>query len=179
MEKVENNIVRLRPLEPEDIDILYKWENNPEIWQVSHTVTPFSKYIIKKFIENSHLDIYETKQYRFMIDLIEDNSNQTIGTIDLFDFDPYHNRVGIGIVIIEDKHKQKGYAGNALKLLINYVFNTLLVRQVYCNICPSNEASLKLFQKFGFQIIGLKKDWLKTSKGYIDEYLLQLINTNI
>ena len=176
MTTLENNIIKLRPPEPEDIETLYQWENDTSIWKVSHTITPFSKYIIKKFIENSHLDIYETKQYRFIIDLKNKTGIEAIGTIDLFDFDPYHNRIGLGILIKEDKHKQKGYASIALELLINYVFNTLLVHQLYCNICPNNKASLALFQKHGFTIIGLKKEWLKTSAGYEDEYMLQLVN---
>ena len=102
MEILENDIIKIRPLEPSDVDLLYKWENDPEIWKISHTITPFSKHIIKKFIENSQFDIYETKQYRFMIDLKNDNKVITIGTIDLFDFDPYHSRVGVGILIKEE-----------------------------------------------------------------------------
>ncbi len=178
MMQLESDKIKLRPLEPEDIDIIYEWENDPEVWKISHTQTPYSKYILKKFIENSHLDIYETKQYRFIIDLKKEKKTETIGTIDLFDYDPYHSRIGVGILIKENEHRQKGYASEALRLLTDYVFNKLLIHQIYCNICPYNKASLKLFLKHGFKVVGLKKDWLKTSDGWQDEYLLQLVNPN-
>ena len=179
MEKLKKNNIILRPLEPEDLEVLYKWENDSEIWTISNTITPFSKYILKKYIENSHLDIYETKQFRFMIDLLsEKNDTKPIGTIDLFDFDPYHNRIGVGILIKENENRRKGFASIALELLIDYAFTTLKVHQLYCNICIDNEISLHLFKKLNFEIIGLKKDWCKTNTGWKGEYMLQLINPN-
>lgn len=64
-------IVTLRALEPEDLEILYQWENDPKIWQSGHTLTPFSRFVLKQYLENSHLDIYQTKQLRFIIELID------------------------------------------------------------------------------------------------------------
>jgi len=62
MEKyLANDIITLRAIEPEDIELLYSWENDPEIWEVSHTLVPYSKYILALYIKNSDKDIYETK----------------------------------------------------------------------------------------------------------------------
>jgi len=133
-------------------------------------------YVIKKYIENSHLDIYQTKQLRMMIDLKEMELTKTIGTIDLFDFDPYHHRAGIGILIKEEKERKKGYASDALELFITYCFKTLQLHQVYCNVSSDNKSSLKLFQKHGFEIIGEKKEWLKDGEEWKSEFLLQLVN---
>ncbi|MCG8702189.1 MAG: GNAT family N-acetyltransferase [Bacteroidales bacterium] len=172
-----NNKVLLRALEPEDIDVLYKWENDRTIWHVSNTITPFSKYILRKYIENSYQDIYEAKQLRLMIELhIEDNC-RTIGSIDLFDFDPHNKRAGIGILIGEPEERGKGYARIALKELISYAFDVLKLHQLYCNISADNDASISLFKKEGFQLIGVKKEWIKTSSGYSDELLFQLIRS--
>lgn len=179
MEKLKKDNIRLRPVEPEDLEVLYNWENDTEIWHISNTITPFSKYILKKYLENSHLDIYETKQLRFIIELEENTKvHVPIGTIDLFDFDPYHSRIGIGILIKEDKHRQKGYASAALEILINYTFSTLLVHQIYCNIDTDNITSLNLFKKFNFKITGKKIDWCKNASSWKNEYILQLINPN-
>ena len=167
--------ISLRALEPEDIDDLYKWENNTDVWRVSNTLVPFSKYILKKYIESSHLDIYQTKQLRLMIVVNDNDNTKTIGTIDLFDFDPYHNRAGVGILIGDNNERNKGYASKALSKLIEYCFETLKLNQLYCNIAEDNQISLKLFGKHGFEIIGLKKQWLKYSNGYNNEYLLQLL----
>jgi diamine N-acetyltransferase len=168
----------LRALEPDDINVLYRWENDPEIWHVSNTYTPYSKFILEQYLENSHLDIYQVKQLRLMIDIHEDDTKRSrqIGTIDLFDFDPYHNRAGIGILIGEKSDRKKGYASIALKKFIDYCFKTLQLHQLYCNITIDNKDSLQLFRKSGFRISGRKRDWIKTPGKYVGEYLLQLIN---
>jgi diamine N-acetyltransferase len=173
------NKVILRALEPEDIDLLYQWENNSEIWHLSNTITPFSRYILKKYIESSHQDIYQTRQLRLMIDVNENGVNKTVGAIDLFDFEPQHLRVGIGVLIGDYEERGKGYADKALKALLEYVFNVLQLNQVYCNILTSNTISLNLFKKHGFEVIGTKKKWIKTSDGFADEEILQLLNPNL
>jgi len=170
--------VRLRALEPSDIDIIYRWENDPEIWRISSTYTPFSKYILEKYIESSHLDIYQVKQMRLIIDLLDkkDEVVRAVGTIDLFDFDPYHNRAGVGILIGEKADRKKGYASAALKEFTDYCFNILQLHQVYANVVPANKESLTLFKKHGFMICGRKKDWIRMPGSYAVEYMLQLIN---
>lgn len=167
--------VLLRALEPADIDLIYAWENDVNAWKVSYSVTPFSKYILQKYLENAHLDIYEVKQLRLMIVKISDE--KAIGTIELFDFDPFHLRAGIGLMIHELSEQQKGFGNEALSLLIDYAFSHLGLHQLYCNIAEDNAASLSLFQKSGYEIIGKKKEWIKNlQSGWIDEYVLQLIN---
>ena len=98
--------IRLRALEPEDLQFLFDTENNESFWEVSHTQTPFSKFLLKQYLENAHLDIFEAKQLRLIIE--EQNNNQPVGMIDLFDFNPQHRRAGIGILIHEE-HQQKGF----------------------------------------------------------------------
>lgn len=168
--------INLRALEPEDLEFLYLWENNPEVWQISNTYTPFSKYILKKYLEDSHLDIYQTKQLRMIIELVTQDKIKPIGAVDLFDFDPHHQRAGIGILIAETDDRKKGYGKTALKLLIDYSFTVLKLHQLYCNVTTQNEESLSLFKNASFEIIGIKKEWIRTPDGWADEYLLQLIN---
>jgi diamine N-acetyltransferase len=100
----------------------------------------------------------------------------TIGTIDIFDFDPFHRRAGLGILIADEKYRRKGYAHMAITGLIEYCFNTLQLHQLYCNILANNSESMDLFKKLGFVQSGIKKEWIKISDGYMDEYLFQLIN---
>ncbi len=169
--------IKLRAPEPEDLDILYIWENDPEVWNVSNTIAPFSRYILSKYIENAHLDIFQTRQLRLMIDTyISETGTKTVGAVDLFDFEPIHLRAGVGILIGDVSDRKRGYADQALKHLINYSFNTLLLNQLYCNISIDNQISINLFQKNGFEKIGVKKRWNKTSSGYSDEVMLQLIS---
>lgn len=170
---MKNEKIRLRALEPEDLELLYEWENNDSYWVLSNTVSPFSKYTLKRYLENSHKNIYETGQLRLMIDQIPDKV--TIGTIDIFDFDPFHKRAGLGILIANEAYRRKGYASMSLAILIEYCFKTLQLHQLYCNILANNCESMELFKKQGFVQTGIKKDWIKTSDSYLDEYIFQLI----
>lgn len=165
--------VFLRALEPEDLDFVYEIENDEDLWHLSHTNTPYSRFLIKQYLENAHQDIYEAKQLRLVVSSYE---KEVLGLIDVFDFDFKNKRAGIGIVIKEEKNRGRGIGGEALQLLIDYCFLTLDLHQLYCNISEDNIRSLKLFQSFNFKTIGLKKDWNFSNNGYTNEYLLQLIN---
>ena len=53
MKILENRSISLRAPEPEDLDLLYLWENEPSIWHVSGTLTPFSRYILKQYLDHA------------------------------------------------------------------------------------------------------------------------------
>lgn len=162
--------ISLRPIEPEDIDLLYRWENNMEIWEVSNTKTPFSRHILAQYLQESAKDIYELKQLRL---IIQNEQNNPVGAVDLFDFDPYHLRAGVGILIHNPADRKQGYASNALQALSNYAMDILGLKQLYANIAADNAVSIQLFEKLGFKQAGIKKDWLKIAGGWKDEILFQ------
>jgi len=166
--------LKLRAPEPEDISLLYMWENDQDIWQISNTLTPYSKYTIRKYIEKSGRSIFEAGQLRLMIDIASDGT--TIGTVDLFDFDPFHLRAGIGILIAEKSQRKKGYATMAIEFMIDYSFNRLNIHQLYCNILADNTESMKLFTSLGFKQIGIKKEWIRSGDGFKDELIFQLLS---
>lgn len=176
MKILENRNISLRAPEPEDLDLLYLWENESAIWQVSGTLSPFSRSILKQYLENAGKDIYEVKQLRMMIQL--KSNHRPVGAVDLFDFDPHHRRAGLGILIADPSDRRKGYAREALETMTAYCFEVLHLHQIYCNIAAGNKASIKLFQKAGFIECARKKDWLFTGTGYEDELLFQLINSS-
>ncbi|MFC2100919.1 GNAT family N-acetyltransferase [Bacteroidota bacterium] len=164
--------ISLRAMEPADADMLYKWENDTSVWLVSNTIEPFSRFVLEQYIMNAHQDIYTSKQLRLMID--KNDSDIAIGTIDLFDFDPKNLRAGLAILICNEE-RNKGYASEALEMMIDYAFQTLHLHQLYCNISIDNRPSIKLFKSKGFQLIGLKKEWVQRGDKWIDEYMFQLI----
>lgn len=164
--------ISLRALEPTDLELLYFWENDPEVWEISHTLAPFSKFVLTQYLETQHLDIYESKQLRLVV---VDQNRIPVGLIDLFDFEPKHSRAGIG-VLIDKNARGKGYAKEALQVLISYCFKHLDLNQVYANIGENNVASKKLFLSMGFKLIGTKKDWVKTVNGFEDELMYQLLS---
>ena len=172
MQVLKGKYIHLRALEPLDIDFLVSTENDSSFWEVSSTQVPFSKYLLEQYIANSHQDVYTSKQLRLVI--IETKSDRLVGMIDLFDFNPQHQRAGIGILITKE-NQQKGFASEALSILIDYCFKTLNLHQLFANISPDNNTSLELFKKFNFKEVGIKKEWIYNNSTYKDEILFQLI----
>uniref|UniRef100_UPI0032180E99 GNAT family N-acetyltransferase n=1 Tax=uncultured Draconibacterium sp. TaxID=1573823 RepID=UPI0032180E99 len=162
--------ITLRPLEPTDIDLLYKWENNLEIWEVSNTKAPFSRHILAQYLMEAAKDIYETKQLRL---IIQNENLEAVGAVDIFDFEPYHQRAGVGILIHDKAYRNKGYATDALHALSDYALEVLGLKQLYANITADNTNSIQLFEKVGFVKSGVKKDWIKTLSGWKDEIIFQ------
>lgn len=175
MPTLKGNNVLLRALEPEDLEFVLEVENTEDFWEISATRVPYSRYLIKKYIQNSHRDIYEVKQLRLMICDLEGKS---LGMIDIFDLDPKDRKAALGILIASEGHRRKGYGGEVLSLVSNYCFSHLGLHQVYANVTADNESSIRLFEKCGFQKAGVKKDWVLINGKFKDEVLYQLINVH-
>ena len=171
---LKGETISIRALEPSDADILYRWENNQSLWEVSCTQTPFSKFVLEDFVNTTHQDIYTNKQLRLMI--CKTTTKETVGIIDLFDFEPQHARCGLGIYV-HDNFRGNGFALECITLIALYAFKTLHLKQIYVHVNQSNSASLALFEKAGFEKSGLKKAWHKKAIDvYEDVWFLQLIN---
>jgi diamine N-acetyltransferase len=169
---LQNEQLRLRSPEPEDLEFLYRCENDTSLWQYGSTLSPFSKYALHQYISQAEQNIFVSRQLRFMIDSKKDDC--VVGTIDLYDFDPYHNRAGVGI-LIDKAYQRRGYATQALNLLIEFAFGFLHIHQLYAYIPTENTDSLALFGKLGFEQSGVLKDWNMGLDKYKDIAVFQLI----
>lgn len=147
--KLIADYIYLRNVLPTDAPIIFAWENNPENWEVSNTERCFTLNEIEEFV-NQPQDIYLNQQLRFII--CKNNNNKPIGCIDLFDYEEGKS-VGVGILIADKKFRNKGYATQALKLLIDYCRNELKVANIFCNIFKTNTPSIRLFEYCGFKFI--------------------------
>lgn len=168
---LKNDIVSLRVAEPYDADHIYRWENDSEIWRDSETNVPFSKHQIEQFLLNNN-DLVSEKQLRLMI---EDAKNgDIVGCIDIYDYDGFNARAGIGI-LIDKNFRNKGYAKNAVKLLMDYCFKVLILNQIYILTLTTNTDSIHLFESLGFEKCGVRKQWYKTPSGFVDQIEYQYI----
>lgn len=173
MTLLKNNHIRLRALEPEDLDALYKWENDTSIWSAGSTVSPYSRYVLKEYISQSHLNIYEVKQLRLMIEALA--SQTAIGIVDLYDFDLHNRKAGVGI-LVDPTFRGNGLATEALLLLKAYAFSYLKLHQLFAYIATDNQPSQTLFARCGFTTTGTLKDWISTEDGFVDVQIMQAIN---
>mgnify|MGYP002640464431 CR=1 FL=1 len=144
------NIV-LRPLQDSDLDFLEKTENNKENWQFGSEQKQYTKQELADYIAKAKTDIKVAKQYRFVIDL----KGAPIGFIDLFDYTK--KSAGVGVIVAEN-YRKKGFAKEALMLLINYAFSDIKLKQLHCKITKANAASIHLFIACGFELVSQEQE---------------------
>lgn len=172
---LNNDYVKLRALDPEDLEILYQWENNDSLWIHSNTLTPYSRLALRQYISDTQQqDIYQSKQLRLMIEA--KGSKAVIGIVDLYDFDFHNSKVGIGI-LIDGAYRQQKYASHVLKLVEDYVFRFLNIHQLYAYVAADNNASIRLFRAAGYQQAGTLHDWICCNSQFKDAYIYQLIHS--
>lgn len=164
--------VRLRAMEPEDLEVMYAMENDPQTWDVTNFTVPYSRFVLKQYIENSACDMFADRQLRMVI--VRTKDDRVIGTIDIAEFSPMHARGEVGIAIRKE-YQGNGYAKEALGLLCDYALGFLHLKQLIAHIAVDNEASIRLFESCGFVRCGLLKEWWRVGGYYKDVVLLQLL----
>ena len=161
--------IKLRAIEPEDLDLLYQIENDTSLWNVGCTNVPYSRYTLHDYIANSSDDIYADRQLRL---IIEREDGGTVGMIDLMNFSPQHLRAEVGIVILNSE-RRKGYGLAALHQLCVYARQVLHLHQLYGIVADGNESALRLFEKADFQQQSVLHEWLFDGKNYKDAVIMQ------
>ena len=89
---LKNDRITLRSPEPEDLELLYRMENDSTLWSIGCTTLPYSRYTLRRYLEESTQDLYTERQARFIITL---GDGSRAGMIDLADFSPLHSRLQI------------------------------------------------------------------------------------
>lgn len=167
--------MKLRAVELSDVDLLYEWENDIELWQVSNTMRPFSRYALEDYVLNSqNQSLYSAKQMRLMIDVERDNAIFTLGCIDVYDYEAKDAKAGIGIFICKNERK-KGYAQKAIEMIENLMKNVYNIHQLYAFITEDNQKSIKLFEKSAYIFTSSLKDWVLVNSKYKNVNVYQKI----
>lgn len=163
--------IQLRAIEPSDLEVLYLWENDPDVWRVSGTLAPVSRDRLARFISEQCYDLYATRQMRLIVDV----DGVMVGSVDIFDFEPLHRRFGLGILIYADEHRRRGYASRVIELIKEYARTTLDLKQIWVTIDEDNPASIALFENCGFRLSARRKEWINRSGKFIDELEYQCL----
>lgn len=162
--------VVLRAMEPEDLDVLYRIENDRDLWNIGATNVPYSRYALHNYIADAKNDIYIDGQLRMMI---ENREQKAVGVIDLVSFDPKNQRAELGIIIMSEFRGQ-GYAHAAIRDLVRYAGNVLHLRQIYAFVDAGNSVCRHCLSSLGFTEGSLLKDWLYCDGKYQDARIMQL-----
>jgi len=163
--------IKLRAIEPEDLDLLYRIENDMELWNVGTTNVPYSRYLLHDYVANAKNDIYTDRQVRMMV---ENSEGQIVGVVDLVSFDPANCRAEIGLIIL-NSFRHQGYGTAVLNQILDYALRILHLHQLYAYIDIDNYSSLQLFKKAGFVVVSEIKDWLYDGVKFHDSMLVQYV----
>lgn len=169
---LSNDKITLRAMEPSDIDLIYKWENDTSLWTVSDTVAPYSREALMLYIANCASDIYTNRQLRLIITLT--HSGEAVGTVDFLNFNPIHNRAELGI-FISKPYQGQGLSAETMKVVNDYAAQGLGLRQLYVYVPEDNAASIAMVRHAGFEEVGILQSWIKTGREYHNVVLLQKI----
>ena len=169
---LENRIIRLRAPEPEDLELLYKWENDTSMWEQGNANAPYSRFSLRQYLTESKQDLFVDRQMRLMVVLKE--LGEVIGMVDLYDFDPFNRRDGVGI-LIDEEHRKKGYGVQVLEMLEEYAFEFIALHQLYAFVPERNRASMQLFKKAGYTPTATLHEWLLRGERYENVQVWQKI----
>ena len=164
--RITGERVYLSPVNPEDYEIYAKWLNDYEITQFYLSPTPvFSLANAKSFFEERAL-----KGHNFAIVRREDNV--LIGYADLHDIATISRSAFLGVFIGEVECRGCGYGTEALRLLLNYGFDTLNLHSVSLSVVADNERGIACYRKLGFTEYGRRRDsWFKFGRFFDTVYM--------
>lgn len=161
-------VLRLRAVEPRDIDFMLRWENDPELWDYSDFTAPVSSRILREYIDSYTADPWRDGQLRLMADLDAD----TVGIADLYRLDPVNAHGFIGIFTAPG-FRRRGLGVQMVEQLCALAFTRLGLRQLCALVADGNVASLALFARCGFAVTGRLRQWTRTAYGFRDVIVLQ------
>ena len=162
--------IRLRALEPEDLELMYEAENDRSLWNVGTTNVPYSRESLRQFILSTTNDIYADRQLRL---IAENKDGEAVGLVDLINFDPQNQKAEVGIVVKREMRK-RGYATEMLHELKRYAREVIHLHQLYAIVAEDNKESEALFVKASFGAEGTLREWLFDGKKYINCRVMQL-----
>jgi [ribosomal protein S5]-alanine N-acetyltransferase len=143
----------------------YTMNRSPEYYTLD-----FQKNLINQKIEKANVD----SEYNFGIYKIE--NYELIGTIGLFRIlrDPLQCAI-VGYSLSKN-HNGKGYATEAVKLIVNYAFTSLKLHRIEAGVMPRNIGSIRVLEKAGFKKEGISRSNVKINGKWEDHQILAIIN---
>lgn len=165
----QGHLVRLRGVEPGDWVTFQRWDQDTEIARLCyHIPFPRSEEGTRKFAAGAALA--EPKGDAVWLMIVDVSTGEPVGNIKTLECDPRHGTFGYGLAVARE-HWRKGYASEAICLVLAYYFRELRYQKVTAHVYAFNEASIRLHEKLGFQLEGQLRRMIFTGGTYHDELI--------
>ena len=150
----------------DDVLLARAWQaiNRPENRMYLSTVYPTSWRQQKEWAEKPNTDT----NILFMIWY----DNQYIGGMGVHHIDYIHGTAETGTLIWEAEYRNRGIAKLAKLVLLDYIFDTLNLRQVYSRVIGYNTRSAKYSDKCGYVEVARIPRRLRFGEDLVDEVIL-------
>ncbi|RBI59526.1 GNAT family N-acetyltransferase [halophilic archaeon] len=163
--------VTLKTIEAEDIIIIQRWVNNPEVRRYIHEFRlPYSREDCEKWLP-------EARDDRARVDLLVCLENEPIGRARLEPFHTKRRAANLGFLIAPE-HQGNGYATETAELLVEYGFTDLLLHRLEAKALAPNSGSRRVLEKIGFVEEGHKRKAAIADGEYVDEVYYGLLRTD-
>jgi RimJ/RimL family protein N-acetyltransferase len=163
--------IRLRAVEPEDLERYQSFDEDSEMARSGWWIPfPRSNYAGKQWIEKAALEDGQDDAFRFTIEAKE---HGVIGSMNTLSCERRNGTFKYGIAIGRE-YWGRGYAKEAIRLVLRYYFEELRYQKVTVHIYAFNERSIKLHESLGFQHEGQLRRMIFTGGEYHDEVLMGL-----
>jgi len=139
----KGDMVNLISFEEKHIEVSREWINNEDITLYMEGRFPVGKTEQKIWYQKLLSD--KTKKKLIIVDKFSKN----VGMISLLNIDYKNQNAEIGIYI-SPNYQGKGYAKEAVSMILNFAFKELNMHKIYALIYASNYSSKKLFETVGF-----------------------------
>lgn len=166
---LQQDAVRLRALEPEDLELVYQMENDTTMWLHGCNTVPFSRFTIRQYLADNRNDLYQDGQLRLVIE----RDGVGVGLLDLCNLDIRNRRAEVSIALLAP-HRHQGTGVIALHLLADYARSLGMLHSLYAIVAQSNQPAQHLFASAGYTQQGHLIQWLATpDQTYADAILFQ------
>ncbi|TSB23293.1 GNAT family N-acetyltransferase [Psychrobacter sp. YGAH215] len=166
---IKGNVVTLRAIEVEDLELLSIWSNSPELWEnLVGWHFPYSKLSTEQYIKNIN-----NNNITYQNLAIETEELGLIGTINLVDIDWKNRNASNGIMLGDKDSRGKGYALDAVMTMMRYAFKELNLKRLDAEMIDYNNRSINFYtKKCGWVIEGKKENWFYRNGQYHDKIIV-------
>lgn len=164
-------LIKLRAYEEKDIKQAQAFINDPEIKYYLTPSVPFPVTLEdeKKFI-NSQSAFKDT--YSFAIETLD---GVYIGGCGLNKVDWKNRSVVVGIFIGDKNYWSKGYGTDAMKVLVDFIFDEMNINRIQLNVYSFNKRAIRSYEKVGFKVEGVLRKALFKAGEYHDDIVMGLL----
>ncbi|MGI6546632.1 MAG: GNAT family N-acetyltransferase [Fastidiosipilaceae bacterium] len=166
--------LKLRMFEEADIPYVSPLFDELDVLQfyLPTLVRPYSEAQLSEMLKDWH----DENTY-FLFSIVHHVTNQVKGLVNLDGVSWSNRHTEIGIGISDLKERGKGYAPEALRLLIDYCFDQMGMHRVFARIIEGNEPSIRLFEKLGFKREGQMREHVFRDGGWRDMYIYAVLDS--